>query len=352
MKLGKYVGTGHADTIIGSDGDDTITAKGGDDLIYAGAGNDTIYAGNGFDKVYGGDGDDTIYGGGDNDELMGESGADTFVISPDGNQDWSNTTVKGGSTGNDYDTLDFSAFTTNGWEIQNFVKNAENNGQPGYHGQLQLYNPSTGKHANINFEDIERFVPCFTTGSLIATTQGEMPVEDIRPGHKIVTRDNGIQEVAWAGHRDLTQRDLAVQKNLRPILIKRGALGGGLPERDMWVSPNHRMLLASEKAELYFDESEVFIAAKHLVGLPGVAQSITPGVSYFHIMLERHEVVLADGAWTESFQPGDQSLKGIDGDQRAEIFQLFPELATRSGVDGYQSARRCLKRHEAKLLLG
>ena len=73
-------------------------------------------------------------------------------------------------------------------------------------------------------------------------------------------------------------------------------------------------------------------------------------VTYVHIMFEQHEVILSDGSWTESFQPGDQSLAGIGAAQRNEILELFPELGTREGIDGYISARRSLKKHEAQLL--
>jgi hypothetical protein len=75
------------------------------------------------------------------------------------------------------------------------------------------------------------------------------------------------------------------------------------------------------------------------------------GVTYVHIMFERHEVVLSDGVWSESFQPGDHSLGGLAQNQRDEIFTLFPELKTTAGVEGYQAARKSLKKHEARLLL-
>ena len=72
--------------------------------------------------------------------------------------------------------------------------------------------------------------------------------------------------------------------------------------------------------------------------------------TYIHFMFDNHEVVLSNGAWTESFQPGDYSLKGIGNSQRTEIFELFPELQERQGRDAYTAARRSLKRHEAVLL--
>ncbi len=75
------------------------------------------------------------------------------------------------------------------------------------------------------------------------------------------------------------------------------------------------------------------------------------GATYVHIMCERHEVVLSNGAWTESFQPGDYSLQGIGEAQRSEILELFPELATEGTVgSGFEAARRVLKKHEARLI--
>jgi hypothetical protein len=68
-------------------------------------------------------------------------------------------------------------------------------------------------------------------------------------------------------------------------------------------------------------------------------------------MFDQHEVVLSNGAWTESFQPGDYTLKGIGNAQRNEILELFPELKTKAGLEDYQAARKSLKKHEAKLLV-
>ncbi|MCB1347866.1 MAG: hypothetical protein KDK11_04195, partial [Maritimibacter sp.] len=64
-----------------------------------------------------------------------------------------------------------------------------------------------------------------------------------------------------------------------------------------------------------------------------------------------HEVVLSNGAWTESFQPGDYALAGVGNAQRQELFELFPELQTQAGLEDYSAARRILKKHEAKMLL-
>lgn len=195
-----------------------------------------------------------------------------------------------------------------------------------------------------------RFVPCFTPGTSIATPRGERAVETLRPGDRIVTRDNGLQEVAWTGTCRLDWSELGANPHLAPILIEQGALGHGLPERDMLVSPQHRMLVANERTHLYFEEHEVLVAAKHLVDHRRIREVSRPGVTYVHFMCARHEVVLANGAWTETFQPGDQSLGSLGNAQRLELFALFPELSGGSRGPAYAAARRTLKAHEAKLL--
>jgi hypothetical protein len=193
-------------------------------------------------------------------------------------------------------------------------------------------------------------VPCFTPGTAIATPRGERAIEELAVGDRVVTRDNGIQEIRWIGRKTLDHGQLAAAEHLRPILVTRGSLGQGLPERDMLVSPNHRFLAANERTMLYFEEHEVLVAAKHLVDSRTIRPVNVLGVTYVHFMCDRHEVVLANGAWTESFQPGDHSLNGLGNAQRTEIYELFPELAERPGRKAYVSARRTLKRYEAALL--
>ena len=204
--------------------------------------------------------------------------------------------------------------------------------------------------STFKFEEIERVIPCFTPGTLIATPRGEVPVEALEVGDRVITRDNGIQVVRWVGRQDLSADRLEADGALRPVRIAQGALGHGLPERDMVVSPQHRVLIANDETMLYFDEREVLVAAKHLVGRPGVERLGTDAVSYVHVMFDNHEVILSDGAWTESFQPGDGSLKGVGRAQAEEILAIFPELRTPEGRAGYTAARRMLKRQEAEML--
>lgn len=197
----------------------------------------------------------------------------------------------------------------------------------------------------------EQTTPCFTLGTMIATARGEVAVEGLNLGDSIITRDSGIQQVRWIGRRHFTARQFIKASHLRPILIRKGALGRGQPERDMKVSPNHRMLVEKDKTALLYHDPEVLVAAKHLVGLDGVEEIHGQDVTYIHLMFDHHEVILSDGAWSESFQPDDRSLSGIGNAQRQEILEIFPALATPAGREAFEPARRTLSEEEADLLV-
>jgi Ca2+-binding RTX toxin-like protein len=345
------------DTVFGGDGNDLITGADDDDVLYGDAGNDTIDGGIDDDSLFGGTGDDSLIGGQGNDTLYGDEG-DDIIDGGIGSDDLSGgddrdtfinvnagDVVDGGEGGDDFDTLDLTGSAGPNQEV-NIVYDPLNN----ENGVVEYKDQAGNVVDTLTFTNIENIIPCFTPGTLIATAKGERRVEELVMGDRIITRDNGIQEVRWIGSRDMTGAEFENAVHLKPVLIQQGALGGGLPERDMMVSPNHRVLIANEKAALYFEETEVLVAAKFLTALDGVDVVDVSATTYIHIMFDQHEVVLSDGAWTESFQPGDQTLAGVGDAQRAEILELFPELETREGIDGYTSARRALKKHEAVLL--
>ncbi len=199
-------------------------------------------------------------------------------------------------------------------------------------------------------EDGASVTPCFTPGTMIATIRGAVAVEELQVGDKVLTRDNGLQPIRWIGAKTLNGRALTDNVHLRPVMIRKGALGGELPTRDMMLSPNHRVLVASDQTALYFEEREVLCSAKHLINNRGIETVRAKSATYVHFMFDRHEVVLSDGAWSESFQPGDYSLRGIGNAQRQEILELFPELKAGEGLGGFLAARRVLTPREAAML--
>ena len=161
-------------------------------------------------------------------------------------------------------------------------------------------------------------VPCFVRGTLIRTDRGERAVEDLAVGDRIITADHGAQEIRWIGAREVAAKD-----NFAPICVARGALGN---DRDLWLSPQHRVLISGDKARLLFGKDEALVAVKALVNDRDIL--VKPGgtVEYFHILLDRHEVIFANGAAAESLYLGGQALRGLAPDARQEIMTLFPEL--------------------------
>ncbi|WP_417604557.1 Hint domain-containing protein [Primorskyibacter flagellatus] len=171
------------------------------------------------------------------------------------------------------------------------------------------------------------YVACFTIGTMIATPGGLRAIEGLVPGDLVLTRDNGSQPLRWIGASKLDMIDLRLHENLRPIRIKANALGDNIPIEDLVVSPQHRVLVRSIIAERMFGIPEVLVAAKQLLHLDGVdiEESLTD-VTYVHILLDRHEVVLANGAFAETLYLGPMALQAVGPAALAEMKMLFPKL--------------------------
>ncbi|WP_282181522.1 Hint domain-containing protein [Aliiroseovarius marinus] len=174
------------------------------------------------------------------------------------------------------------------------------------------------------------FVTCFAKGTGILTPKGEIPVEQLVPGDKVCTLDNGVQTIRWVG-----VREVPAEGNLAPIRIKAGALGQNLPARDLWVSRQHRMLCRSKIAARMFDTPEALISANKLTLLSGVRQDDSlDHVTYCHILCDNHEVVFANGAPAETLYLGKYTKKSMSPEALDEIRMIFPEL-----VDGLEDPK-------------
>ena len=391
------------DKLIGGAGDDLLTGGLGDDTLYgdgvfgdnggnlpsdapeAGAGNDTLSLDGGNDIAYGGSGDDVfqIYDGFGNHVIVGgetgETGGDTI----DASALTGNVSVI--YSGDEAGTIDNGTNITGFDEIENLNLGSGDdrveivtsttgtvNGGPGF-DTLVLPDPAPGDPApsvnvlstvdngdgtftyggyvdfpdgsRMEFENFEEII-CFTPGTLIDTLRGRVAVEDLVPGDKVLTRDNGYQPLAWVGSRDLSDAQMARCPQAAPIRIAAGALGANLPERDLVVSPRHRMLVSGARAELMFGEREVLVTAADLLGLPGVRQDAAVATRYIHVMCEAHEIIRAEGSWTESFQPAEAVVNALDAATRDELLGLFPAL----GALGFAAARPVLSGAEARML--
>lgn len=182
--------------------------------------------------------------------------------------------------------------------------------------------------------------PCFTPGVMIDTEGGPRPVEDIRVGDLVWTLDNGLQPVRWIGNTTVRGHGA-----FAPVLVRAGALGNSA---DMLVSQQHRFMLSDWRAELLIGEPEVLVAAKHLVNGRDVTLSPQSHVTYIHLMFDRHEIVFAEDAPTESFFAGGVLADGMEEVQR-ELSALFPEVEQMASA--CILARPNVKRYEATALM-
>lgn len=190
---------------------------------------------------------------------------------------------------------------------------------------------------------------CFTKGTQILTVDGEVPVEALCVGDEVITKDAGPQKIRWIGRKDLNGLGPTNQNN-QPITIKAHAFGPNIPRRDTKLSPNHAILNDHWKASLYFGDTEILMAAKSLLNADYAFRSPVASVSYFHILLDQHNLVQANGLWSESLFLGSECMRMLSPPSRSEIFELFPKLG--GELYGYgQTARQQVKANVAELLI-
>lgn len=193
-------------------------------------------------------------------------------------------------------------------------------------------------------------VVCFTPGTMIETPKGQRPVEELVAGDKVVTKDSRAQTIVWAGQRNVSGARLYAFPDLRPVRIRAGGLGFKQPQNDLLVSPDHRMLIRGKAAQSLWGEDEVLVAARDLIDGTRIARDLdAKSVTYHHLMLEHHQILIANGLETESFHPAAASLDAIEDDQRLRLFDVMPELANHPEYYGPMS-RRSLNTSEANLL--
>lgn len=190
---------------------------------------------------------------------------------------------------------------------------------------------------------------CFVAGTKILTDAGYKDVTELKIGDLVETLDNGLQPIKWIGSRKISASELQGNAKLRPIHISAGSFGANIPHRDVLLSPQHRVLLRSKLVQRMFGTSEVLTAIKNLLSVPGIMISQADAdVEYFHVMLDDHEVLLADGLLAESMLAGDQAMKSLTSEAIEELYTVFPKL--RNGEQTYVAAREIILGSKARKL--
>lgn len=185
---------------------------------------------------------------------------------------------------------------------------------------------------------------CFAAETLIATPHGPMRAGDIEPGDRVDTLDSGTQIVRWAGRMRLPGQGAGA-----PIRFAAGAIGNDAPLR---LSPQHRVLIRSERAELMFCAPEVLVPAKAMINGGTIRPAPCAAITYVHLLLDRHEMLWAEGALCESLFLGDRALALLEGAGPDDPdCRMIEGLRRMTGLHD-APARPLLTAAEARVLLG
>ena len=160
----------------------------------------------------------------------------------------------------------------------------------------------------------------FTQGTRITMADGrQMPIEDLRPGDRVLTRDSGPQAVRWVGHQTVRATGA-----FAPIRIAAGALNN---EHALTVSPNHRLFIYQRVDAMGTGKKEVLVKARLLVNGTSVVQSEGGFVEYYQLLFDKHEVIYAEGIASESLfvdsatRPAlpDEVIRRLQADTKASL---------------------------------
>lgn len=157
---------------------------------------------------------------------------------------------------------------------------------------------------------------CFREGTRIATDAGEIEVEQLTVRDHVRTTGRETFPIIWLGHRHIDCKRHPKPHLVWPVRVVRGAFGDGLPHRDLWLSPDHAVFV-----------NGVLIPVKYLINDSTIAQVPVADVTYFHIELPQHDVLLAEGLPVESYlEAGDRA----NFDNSGASLRLHPDFVTRA----------------------
>jgi autotransporter passenger strand-loop-strand repeat protein len=155
--------------------------------------------------------------------------------------------------------------------------------------------------------------PCFAAGTRIATDEGEIAVEALRPGDRVRLAGGGSAPVVWLGHRRVAPRRHPCAADVQPVRVAANAFGQGRPVRDLMLSPDHAVFCDG-----------VLIPLRYLLNDATVRQMDVAAVTYWHVELPAHGVLLAEGLPSESFLDTGNRASFVNG---GAVVSAFPGFA-------------------------
>jgi len=252
-----------ANKLLGGDGDDVLRGRGGNDTLEGGAGDDTIVIEQGYNTVIWRE-------GGGNDQIG--LNADNANLKLD-LQGWEGGLVENGATSGNW-TVVVTRYSTDDTSSVTFTRN------DGKVGSVKVLDWYLGENSVI----------CILPGTRITTPDGHRPIETLTPGD-IVTTPDGPRPVRWVGRSRYSMVFLRGKPMCLPVRIHAGALGQGLPARDLWVSPWHALLLG-----------QTLVRAFDLINGQNVTQDYQGQIaSFYNVELDSPDIIFAEGTPVETY---------------------------------------------------
>ncbi|MGB5868620.1 MAG: Hint domain-containing protein, partial [Albidovulum sp.] len=320
------------DTIIGGAGDEDISGNTGDDSLVGGGGSDWITDGTGQDTIEGGAGDDFI-------ELNSDGTRDTVVFGDGDGADeiyyFDMSDIGDGTTIDQFDVTgltDANGNAVNAWDV--VVSDTIGDGTG--HAILTFPNGESVTLYGVTPDQVDSAsalnsigIPCFTTGTMIATPNGETPVEELALGDMVTTLEHGPMPIRWAARSDISNQDAPLPEQYVPVRIKPGNLGN---QRALVVSPQHCILMANHDTS-----GTYYVRARHLAEETSLASYARRRntVSYVHVLLDQHATLISNNIPSESFYPGPYAVENLSVLNRMRLFALIPDLASQPVAKAY-----------------
>lgn len=247
------------------------------------------------------------------------------LFSPDGSK------VAFSSQGNDASPYAIGSFTIKDLRTGVLTEINPSISAPGRNAATYLtsFSPDGSKFALTNVRYTEEFgfrtndyitdeVPCYATGTLIRTPHGPVPVESLDIGSEVMTASGETRPIIWIGHREIDCTRHPRPEAVWPVQVRAQAFGSGLPSRDLWLSPDHAVCVTVM--------DEVLIPIKHLINGATVQQGARDTVTYWHVELDAHDILLANDLPAESFLDTGMRACFANGAEHAVLHPDFTPL--------------------------
>lgn len=193
-------------------------------------------------------------------------------------------------------------------------------------------------------------VVCFLNGTLIETETGPRPIEDLQVGEMIYTADGRLVPLRWIGARGVSPAEMVFYPHLQPVTIPKGLFGPDLPFATLRLSAPHRLAMGGAYVELFFGFENARMPVHHLTAHGAFRSLPQRNVTYFHLLFDAHEIIVANGVPCESYQLGRIGVLALSPEQYEAAIAACPGQ-TEASLMTRSDCMPSLSGYEAKVLL-